>query len=313
MSNSVEPRKRATFWRLVRELGPPAIAAELWAIVVTYTSGKAPSVPTVISTFGGAWFVASWLFGNINRVHKQLRAENSTDELLKRTGRIDELLQRLVTENTSATGNATTAPKLTEVAATSPATTSNPNAAPTSPPSDKLPNGVTSPFSSPNTQTRVSDSTREELVERLLLSEAEAAAGAGQFRSALVIGGSALEQALRDFAMAHSVVVGRAEPFQSLLQKLRGYFSAELAEDLRRIWDIRKVAAHGQQDTRLEAAAVSQLLPLIRRIAEALMAATANRNAKITGIPCFRCGQPTMGSGGAVNRCGNCGAVSDDD
>ncbi|NOJ92292.1 hypothetical protein HMI51_04960 [Corallococcus coralloides] len=298
--NKVNPRRWDVVQRFFRELGPPAALAAAYAGFGYFTATPRPEWPVVTGMFGSAWFIISWLWSQVHRINKQLRHDNAFDEIM---GGLAGLYDKLAAIE-----------KASETVASKQAPTSGPTNTHTL--VTTLPNSVVveAPASPPpQALDAASPVTATEIYERTLLSEAEAAIGAGNLRAGMVIAGSAMEQALRNFAEAHGVVVGRTEGFQRVLQKARDYLPPGLAEDLERIWDMRNTTAHGHLTSAVASTSTSQILPVIRKVVSSLMTATINRQDRFTGIPCFRCARPTMGSGGAENVCGTCGAVSDGD
>ncbi|HEX5748522.1 MAG TPA: hypothetical protein VFZ09_19945 [Archangium sp.] len=320
MTQPTEPRIRDTLKRFIREIAVPATLAALWTFFNWFTATPHPAVMSVIGQFFSALFLVSWFWGHLLRIHKQLRVDNSLKELLSWVYQIrdkvlspeasptKELLATAAT--TSAAAVSTPASTTTAPATTEPGLTSSAGPLPVPPqpvPSDgkqTQPNVVVTPARS--------TSPADEIIERTLLSEAEQTMMAGHVRSALVMGGAALEQALHTFVEAHGMPVGRTKAFPALLDMAGSLLASDMREELRRVWNLRTIAAHGFDRFRLSPAEVSEILQIIKRLSGALMSAAAKKNERFTGIPCFRCKQSTMGSGMGSNHCGNCGAVSDE-
>lgn len=320
-SKSTEPRRRDTIYRFIRELAVPAAFAAPWPFFNWFTATPRPAVMAVIGQFFSALFLVSWFWGHILRIHKQLRVDNSLNEI--RSG-VEQIRDKVLSPEPSPTkelpamaattgaaavaapASMTTAPATTEPGLTS---SSGPLPVPPQPvPSDgkqTQPNVVMTPARA--------TSPADEIIERTLLTEAEQAMMAGHIRAGLVLGGAALEQTLRTFVEAHRIPVGKTDSVPVLLDKARNLLAPSMREKLRHVWELRNIVAHGFERVSISPADVSELLQIIKSLSGTLMSAAAEKSDRFTGIPCFRCGHPTMGSGSALNHCGNCGAVSDSD
>ncbi|WNG14649.1 hypothetical protein [Cystobacter fuscus] len=338
MTQPTAPRIRDTLKRFFQELGLPAIPAALWTLANWFTATPRPAVTTVIGQFVSALFIVSWFSGHFLRIHKQLRVDNSLKEILSgvdqirdvdnslkelRSG-VDQIRDKVLSQEAIPTK------ELPATAATTGAAAMTARASMTTAPATTEP-GLTSsagtlpvppqpvPSDGKQTQRNVvvtsarGPSTADEIIERTLLAEAEQTMMSGHVRSALVMAGAALEQALHTFAEAHRIPVGRTDSVPVLLDKARNLLAPGMREKLRQVWQLRNAAAHGFERISLSPVEVSELLQIIKSLSGTLMSASAEKNERFTGVPCFRCKQPTMGSGMGSNQCGNCGAVSDDD
>ncbi|WP_404364489.1 hypothetical protein ACIHQR_30305 [Corallococcus coralloides] len=320
MTQPTEPRIRDTLKRFVRELSVPAALAGLWTLA-NYTSAKQPpTITALIGQFVSALFFVAWFSGNLVRIHKQLRMDNAVKEILSGVNQIRE-------HQRSQERSATTAPPGSAMAASAavidtpavstsePATTDPGNAYSASPPTLSqlvINNGKQTQPNVAVTPAR-SMPTADEIVGRTLLSEAEATIMAGHIRSGLVMGGAALEQALHALLEAKGLNVERTDTFPVLLEKARHFLPVETVMELRRVWNLRNIAAHDSSRVTLPPVEASELLQIIKNLSRTVMSMADKRNDPYTGVPCYRCKQPTMGSGTGSNQCGNCGFISEHD
>jgi uncharacterized protein YutE (UPF0331/DUF86 family) len=149
-----------------------------------------------------------------------------------------------------------------------------------------------------------------EVTGRALMTEAEAAEGVGAHRAALMVAGAALEESIREFARSRGLTSETSAPITRVLAAARPVLGADVTDELLRLWSLRNQVVHGAVDERTASSLSPEILAATRKVVGMLL--EASRVTKYTGVHCPRCGNPSLGSGGAENTCGICGFTSDE-
>lgn len=274
-------------------MGIPAIIAALYTVWSVGIQGEAKAL---IATFATSFFFIMWFAGQYYRTLKQVKDEYNHETQVSE-------ISRLANQQEAQLSEISRIAELIEKAINSPLAQEQ---APPEIPQQTIP--IPSTESPETTNSHLVVEKPESSFIDALLIEAEGASEIGRAERALLVLSVAFERSIRKYAHAHNIYQEQREAFSSLLNRVEKSLGNNY--NLKRLWQIRNTVVHGQVKTDYNSEEIAELIKTFRSVITHL----DMLSRKIyTGVPCPRCGDLTMGSGGWENVCGKCGFTGDQD